>query len=546
MDIDYIIKEYINGSGLETIAKNLHIGKLKVKSILIENGITIRGKGNFVKSFECNILHESKTYVPKDGMIFVAVCKKTKKQFYDYTNESGALTSHVKKVLGIDLPSAYIRNKIYEKTNRYWFEEYFDIIEIDKPAVKKCIYCDWKTTDINNSSGAYRKHLEKFHNIKLCDYLSDKPSESEYFNTSEQTLKTSDECYVICPICGCRLKKITPSHLKKHGITMYDFVVKYPNYKICSIEQLQQLRNAQSLSNLSVNKTRFISKGEKGIQNFLESNNIYIEKNRQILNGQEIDILIPDVKIGIEYNGCKWHTEWFGKKDMHYHINKTNICLKNGYKLIHIFEDEWITKQEIVLSKLSSILKLKNNNGKIDARKTQIREITKYDARYFLDKNHIQGYVSSSIYIGAFMNDLLIGVMSFKKLDNDNWDLNRFSTDINYSCRGVGGKLFSHFIRKYSPKNVVSFADRRWTLNQNDNIYIKLGFKFVKSLKPDYKYYNASIDRYKRFHKKSFTKNKLHKKYGLPLSMTETEMVKQLGYDRIWDCGLFKYCWTNC
>ena len=38
---------------------------------------------------------------------------------------------------------------------------------------------------------------------------------------------------------------------------------------------------------------------------------------------------------------------------------------------------------------------------------------------------------------------------------------------------------------------------------------------------------------------------KLYNKYGLPLSMTELEMAKQLGYDRIWDCGLFKYVWKK-
>ena len=27
--------------------------------------------------------------------------------------------------------------------------------------------------------------------------------------------------------------------------------------------------------------------------------------------------------------------------------------------------------------------------------------------------------------------------------------------------------------------------------------------------------------------------------------MTELEMTKSLGYDRIWDCGLFKYVWRN-
>ena len=99
--------------------------------------------------------------------------------------------------------------------------------------------------------------------------------------------------------------------------------------------------------------------------------------------------------------------------------------------------------------------------------------------------------------------------MSFKILKNNEWDLSRFSTDINFICRGVGGKLFSYFIKKYSPNKIISFADRRWTINQGENVYDKLGFKLVKILKPDYRYYNASVDKYQRFHKMSFSKNKL-------------------------------------
>ena len=34
------------------------------------------------------------------------------------------------------------------------------------------------------------------------------------------------------------------------------------------------------------------------------------------------------------------------------------------------------------------------------------------------------------------------------------------------------------------------------------------------------------------------------KKYGLDLSLSEMEMVKELGFDRIWDCGLAKYILT--
>ena len=37
----------------------------------------------------------------------------------------------------------------------------------------------------------------------------------------------------------------------------------------------------------------------------------------------------------------------------------------------------------------------------------------------------------------------------------------------------------------------------------------------------------------------------LHKKYGLPLTMSETEMTEKLGYVKIYDCGLIKYVWKN-
>ena len=61
---------------------------------------------------------------------------------------------------------------------------------------------------------------------------------------------------------------------------------------------------------------------------------------------------------------------------------------------------------------------------------------------------------------------------------------------------------------------------------------------------PDYRYFKKS-DGVIRQHKFNFRKQKLHKKYGLPLSMTEFEMAKQLGYSKIWDCGLIKYVWKR-
>lgn len=92
---------------------------------------------------------------------------------------------------------------------------------------------------------------------------------------------------------------------------------------------------------------------------------------------------------------------------------------------------------------------------------------------------------------------------------------------------------------------LIEDKKRRWTPFVDDNLYTKLGFDLESINKPDYRYYNEKIDRYKRVHKFNFSKRVLNKKYGFPLTMTETEMAKELGYGRIWDCGLFKYIWKR-
>ncbi|MCD8208271.1 MAG: hypothetical protein LUD72_10075 [Bacteroidales bacterium] len=54
-----------------------------------------------------------------------------------------------------------------------------------------------------------------------------------------------------------------------------------------------------------------------------------IRNDRAILDGQEIDILVPSLNIGIEYNGLIWHSEAFGK-GREYHLNKTALCEQKG------------------------------------------------------------------------------------------------------------------------------------------------------------------------------------------------------------------------
>ena len=281
------------------------------------------------------------------------------------------------------------------------------------------------------------------------------------------------------------------------------------------------------------------------IKSLVGSKNVE-QRNRSILGNKEIDIYVKNLKVGFEYNGLYWHSEINNRIDKNYHLNKTLLCELNGVKLIQIFEDEYVKHKDIVLNKISHILGFDNNKPKTMGRKCTVSIIKKTEAKMFLDKYHIQGFVRGTVHLGAYYNNELVGVMSFtkEKLDSNKWELTRFATNYNYICQGVGGKLFKYFIREYNPYEIKSFADRRWSFIGN-NLYEKIGFNFESYTKPDYCYYNAKIGKYDRIHKFNFRKNILNKKYGLDMSKTESTMADELGYTKIWNCGLIKYIWRN-
>ena len=577
-----IVKDYIDGMDIYSLCEKYHFGKLKIKKILSENGVELRKRGGQKKNKPYVIDDWKKEKYPlEDGYYYEAQSKDGKFVTKDYMNNGGKLTSYIndnydveiptlydrreyyklngnywwEQWFNIEIPSLYKRKKYFKENNIQWYEQWFDIVleKDEKKETKKCPYCDWETVDIENKSGVFEQHLMTVHNKTVEDYLSDYPSDIDYFpnfkKKKEKELLLNDEYnYVVCPICGKKFPKITYSHVHlKHNMSITEFKRKYPNYRIMSDGAIEQIRHEQLSANLVVSKKRFVSKYERELQEWLTSNSIEFECNRQILIGKEIDILIPSLRIGIEFDGLKWHTENFGRKDRNYHVDKTNRCNEQGYGLIHIFEDEYVNSKELVYKKLSHILHLDNNLPRIQGRKIEVGEIHMNDAKEFLDKYHIQGSSSSTVYLGGFYNGNLIAVMTFKhgNVKNPHWELTRFASNFNFAYQGVGGKLFSYFIKKYNPSVIVSFADRRWTISKDNNLYTRLGFELEQINKPDYRYYNCEEDKYKRIHKMAFNKKALHRKYGFPLTMTEKEMSVELGYDRIWDCGLFKYVWYS-
>jgi hypothetical protein len=291
-----------------------------------------------------------------------------------------------------------------------------------------------------------------------------------------------------------------------------------------------------------VSKSFSVSNGENELKDFIKSiyNNTLIFNDRKTI-GKEIDILIPELKIGIEYNGLFWHSE-VNKKN-NYHYMKYSECKKRGINLIQIFEDEWIYKKNIIKSRIKNILNL--TDRKIYARKCIVKTVDHKTTNEFLTKNHLQGSIRSSINLGLFHNDEMVSLMTFgkprgsmsSKNGKDRYELYRFCNELNTNVVGGASKLFRHFI-KNSPKvsQIYSFSANEWI----GTLYEKIGMEYDSESKISYWYLKNN----KRVSRHNYTKVKLVK-MGYDPKKSEHEIMKELKIYRIYGSGNSKFVWNR-
>ena len=287
--------------------------------------------------------------------------------------------------------------------------------------------------------------------------------------------------------------------------------------------------------------SKHISGAEIQLQNFIKENyndEIFIN-NKNIINPYELDIYIPELKLAFEFNGLFWHNE--NNRENNYHLNKTELCEKKEIQLIHIYEDDWMYKQDIVKSMILN--KLNATKNKIYARKTEIKEISDNKlVREFLNKNHIQGFVGSKVKIGLFYDNELVSLMIFgnrriamgKKTSNEGeYELLRFCNKLNTNIIGGASKLFKYFIDNYNSNEITTYADRSFSQGK---LYDALGFKSQGKTEPNY-YYIIDGTRHHRF---NFRKDILVKE-GYDVNKTEHEIMINRKIFRIYDSGNLKY-----
>ena len=306
---------------------------------------------------------------------------------------------------------------------------------------------------------------------------------------------------------------------------------------------------------INYNKMLNRSKYEDQIIDYIKTitqNEIIISNDRSIISPSEIDIYLSNYNIGIEFNGLYWHSyglEENNTSNKQYdkifqqkrHLEKTNLFekLSDSHQLFHIFENEWIDskKQDIWKSIISNKLGL--NTKKIFARKCIIKEISAIEANIFILNNHIQGIRNAKIKLGLYYNNELVSVMTLgKPLDTKSkyeYELIRFCNKKYTNIIGGASKLLKYFERKYRPKSLISYANRRWS---KGNLYNNLGFELSNISSPN----KFIIKNDKLKSRLQYQKHKLENKleiYDEKLSADDNIINNNLRI--IWDSGNYSF-----
>lgn len=533
---------------------------------LYKKNISYNGK--FTCGVKCATLKRKEISTDKYGLespsLLLEVKEKSKKtnlekygsEYYfntDNFKNKSKLTNLEKYGNEIPMKSEFIKDKLkLSLLNKYGIDNTFKLIDIIKSSIEKKYGVSHysKTDEWKEKVKETNLFRYGFTSYSKSDEWKEKVKETNlkkygvnWYMSTDDFKKKSNNTNMIkygenYPIQSDILRKLKFKNCKE-GYVNYNSVTKKSIYEcenghlfeISSDNYHSRLKNEVTVCTICFPININSSIKEKEVLNFIKEQEYSIIENYR--DKLEIDIYLPELGLGFEFNGLYWHNS--EKLDKNYHNYKTSFFNDRGIRIIHIWEDDWKYKKDIIKSMILN--KIDKTANKIWARKCYIKEISDNKlSRVFLNSNHIQGFVGSKIKLGLFYNDELVSMMTFdqmegrKKMNENEWNLNRFCSKLNTNVVGGASKLFKHFIKIYNPKRLISYADKDWS---DGNLYRKLGFIKLMDSSPDYKY----IINGRRIHKSNFKKSIIMKNE----KMTEFEFMSINKIDRIYDCGKIKF-----
>lgn len=280
--------------------------------------------------------------------------------------------------------------------------------------------------------------------------------------------------------------------------------------------------------------------------------------NDLLPNRRECDIVVDDHHLAIEFNGVYWHCESV-IPDPNYHAQKTRDATAHGYTLLHIWEDDWRKRKNIVIRALAHRLGATNRLSAVYddptvsethyARTLTAQVVTDASVvRKFWNTHHLQGAVGCDVNIALVdhTGDIkaLLGIGkknhgSTATLPDGTWDVQRYAT----ACSVPGGfsKLLAYAEKHYDVQTWVSFSHDDISAGQ---MYLKTGFTAVKSYPPSYSYVGTPT-KWIRKHRLNYTLQRFKNDPTLLYKdgWSEHDAALANGLYRIYNAGVTK--WTK-
>lgn len=155
--------------------------------------------------------------------------------------------------------------------------------------------------------------------------------------------------------CGDFLIPIEKTNLQNKNKDHFYYKCKFIGKYSCEVFALK--RNILKGEVWNPKNPNCLNKQERDLYFYIKgiyNNKNIIKNNWSILETKEIDIYIPELKIGFEFNGIYWHSK--EQKDKYYHLNKLKLANSKGIKLYFIWEDEWKNNKEEIKQWIRDII----------------------------------------------------------------------------------------------------------------------------------------------------------------------------------------------
>lgn len=434
---------------------------------------------------EANLIHKS--HYSYDGSVFLG--KKKKMQIYCNIHKMYFPQTPEKHLLGQGCPLCR-----YEKSSKTKMKPLKKLIE--------------QSNIIHNGKYDFSKAVYKGNKMPLTLICHEKyengVEHGEFEITSANLLhKTNPQG---CPICGrissalARVKSFEEFEKESNAIHNHKYKYIKETYVnasnivdiICPIHGWfpQKGTDHTCLKQGCPKCSNQMSIAEDEIVEYLKTilpNEVIEQRNRILIAPQEVDILLPNKSIAIEFNGLIWHSNKFGK-DKNYHINKTVQCKEKGINLIQIFEDEWLFRKEAVKSQLKHILSVPHIT--IDSNKCIVKNVQVKDAKSFISENSLESYHNAVYRCGLYYDDELLailGIKNYNKAENS-YMITNYAIKDGYNINGGLRKLINHIVITHKPSSLNAYIDKRWN---NSSDFTDVNFNYAKDTKPTYYYVNG-------------------------------------------------------